>query len=156
MPRKPVLGAVVIATALLMGSPAPVFTGFVIQAAQAKDFYTRKRVNGQWITGKFFYRERERVADATAEIQHPIPPSRPDAAEASDTAETPETPDDYMNRLRVALEAHAKEMLSPLPATPETIVVDGISGIKTTFFSDGSVREELLEPTKTGSVFPAF
>jgi len=61
-----------------------------------------------------------------------------------------------MNRLRVALEAYAKEMLSPLPATPETIVVDGISGIKTTFFSDGSVREELLEPTKTGSVFPAF
>jgi hypothetical protein len=133
-----------------MGSPAPIFTGFVIQAAQAKDYYTRKRVNGQWITGKFFYRERERVADASAEIRSPIPPARPDVAES------PESTDDYMNRLRVALEARAKEMQSLLPAIPETIVIDGISGIKTTFFSDGSVREELLEPTRTGSVYPAY
>jgi hypothetical protein len=146
MLRKPVLGAVVMATAMFVGSPAPIFTGFAIEAAQAKDYYTRKRVNGQWITGKFYYKDRKPTDEAVAASPHPAPPPRPE------TTEPPESPDAYMDRLRVALEVKAKEMLSRQPAIPDTIVIDAAAGIKTTFFSDGTVREEPLEPTRTGSV----
>jgi hypothetical protein len=177
MPRKLVLAAVVFATAFFMGAPAPVFPGISIEAAQAKDFYTRKRINGQWVTGKFYYRNRKPAGDEAAEQDEPpVPPVRPMAAatpeamvsdtktaavpEKSDfsraTAAAPEPAVSYMDRLRVALEARAKEMQPPVPVVPETIVIDSVSGIKTTFFSDGSIREELLEPTKTGSVIPAF
>ncbi|WP_046862653.1 hypothetical protein [Microvirga massiliensis] len=177
MPRKLVLAAIVFATALFMGALAPVFPGISIEAAQAKDFYTRKRANGQWVTGKFYYRDRKSAYDVAGEQDEPpVPPIRPVATAASETmvsdaktaavpekadfyraaAAAPETPVSYMDRLRVALEARARQMQPPVPVIPETIVIDSVSGIKTTFFSDGSIREELLEPTKTGSVIPAF
>jgi hypothetical protein len=177
MPRKLVLAAVVFAIALVMGAPAPVFPGISIEAAQAKDFYTRKRVNGQWVTGKFYYRDRKPADDVAAEQDEPpVPPIRPVTAAVPETmvsdtktaagpekadfyraaAATPETSVSYMDQLRVALEARARQMQPPVPVIPETIVIDSVSGIKTTFFSDGSIREELLEPTKTGSVIPAF
>ena len=171
------MAAVVFATAFFMGAPASVFPGISIEAAQAKDFYTRKRVNGQWVTGKFYYRDRMPADVAAAEPDEPpVPPIRPVAAAAPEamvsdtkaaavpekadfyraTAAAPETAVSYMDRLRVALEARARQMQPPVAVVPETIVIDSVSGIKTTFFSDGSIREELLEPTKTGSVIPAF
>jgi hypothetical protein len=171
------LSAVVVASTMFADAPSPGTVSIGLTSAQAKDYYTRKRVNGRWVVGKF---ARKPALKDSAGVDHPIPPVRPGAIKAAlivaanseiDTTATAiaATPETYLGRLRGALEVRADDLRWSLltapkkpsgkessePPTPDKIVIDLKEGIKTTFYSDGSVREEPIEPTQTGSADPS-
>jgi hypothetical protein len=171
--RKLALGVIVAAAATFADGTSSGTIGVGLSAAQAKDYYTRKRVNGRWVVGKF---ASNIAPKGSANIDHPIPPIRPEAINgALVVAAVPATgptiapdgaaPATYFEQLRGALEVRADDLRwslltgpkkpsrenSSRPPTPDKIVLDLVDGIKTIFYSDGSVREEPIEPTQTGS-----
>ncbi|HEX8164807.1 MAG TPA: hypothetical protein VF601_03355 [Beijerinckiaceae bacterium] len=93
-------------------------------AAEAKDYYTRKRVNGVWITGRF----QKRQAGAAQPSRAAQPPSsspehraaRPPARFPASSLATPAAPDvaamrppagdEGLLKLKAALEARASEL----------------------------------------------
>ena len=117
--------------------------------AHAAEFYTRKRVNGQWITGKFPKNEvdgqlagtrsitRPRVAyarlPAEPEIVQVLPPPRAaefavaPPVEADGSSEIAESAGDRLTRLREALVARAGELAASVPTLPGLAV--GLTGL---------------------------
>jgi len=121
------LGAAVvgaIAFGGFIGAPGDGFPG--VSSAEAKEYYTRKRVNGRWITGRFPKRQFVRRAAKRAVVARvapapPSPPPRPaeisgpprPTRSAALTQPNPEPlapppKDERMLRLRAALQAHAR------------------------------------------------
>ena len=129
--------ALLAASMIVLGpGPAPITGG----VASAKEFFTRKRVNGRWVAGKFAKPEatkarakagrgRRRLASRAAPEPveadpRPMPPTRPAGmgSRASDGAPssrviatasiTPAPAEARMERMRSALEARAKTLAS--------------------------------------------
>jgi hypothetical protein len=99
------LGAAVAAAAFggLLDFPRDGILG--VHSVEAKDYYTRKRVNGRWITGHF--PKRSMTAKAT--------PKRLAARFASTASPSP----DYPRRSRLAAAPRARPVFAPEPASPE-------------------------------------
>ena len=147
MRSRIVLGATAVAVAAFGGF----FEGLPdrtlgVRSAEAKDYYTRKRVNGRWITGRF---PKDSAGNSTG-VKRPspkldvlrfsaTPPADPEprpaqasplarpAPDASSSAPAPEPlapppGSEPLLRLRAALESHARTLATgslPVPATDE-------------------------------------
>ena len=153
-----------------------------ISSADARSYYTRKRVNGVWITG-YFERKRpaqsERkqseasvapvdtpprpstTADLAADDRHPpafqhAPEARRAAITAAFSDPTPHDPG--LIPLRQALEARAKIMATAgaSAASPgravRSMTVDFESRVTSIQFLDGSRAEEPWDPVATGAL----
>ncbi len=147
---------------------------------QAKEYYTRKRVNGVWITGYFERKESRqtgkdqfRPADKSANTpgldtsgasaaEANTPPVQR-AAEARHTAiaaafAEANPPEPGLLPLQRALEERARMMAMAEPDSPiqlravRSITLDFESRTKTSQFVDGSRKEEPFEPAVTGGV----
>lgn len=151
--------AALLAVCTLYGAAEVAFTA----PAQASEYYTRKRVNGVWITGKF--KRKAALASATNSVKTsdpivalpaPVSPVRADApALVNAPSADPPSPDDYMLRLRKGLEARALAMVTgaaPSPRVVAHVVFDYLRRTKITTYSDGVRSEEILDPVTTGSV----
>ena len=142
------LAATVFFVATMGASPSSTDLGLGITAAEAKTVYTRKRVNGRWITGRFVRGGREEtaarktkvsgktkaadkeqasVAEAAPAEPPAIPPPRPSTAPLAvavpsaallPAAVTATSPEERMRQLRQALEAKAKQMAGIEPPAP--------------------------------------
>lgn len=149
--------AVVVSTLAFLASPVEWPDGWDgalgVRPAMAKDaFYTRKRVNGRWVTGRFPYK---RVQTAAAAAAAPVAASA--AAIAAPHVSKPEDPPATGSLVDPAPLAAALP-----PAFPErsaldvrpprglffpereirSIVLDYRTGIRTIFYEDGGVVEE--------------
>ncbi len=118
-----------------------------IASAEAKDYYTKKRVNGQWISGRFpkksfaKVKTTKKTATRTAAVQEPAKPEpAPTPVPVAGPAPMPEPPptpapvaqpaplaplgdDARMKKLQEALKARAQNLLvsnvgEPRPAPP--------------------------------------
>lgn len=176
------------AVTLLPGISSPLQTG---ASAAPREVYTRKRVNGRWITGTFTKsgavkgRARNRLstrsrgrAAANARREAPrqeasrdeadalTPPSRPaDLVPAISTGSIAKAPR-KLERMRPALEAHARLLASqtaaaptapptapaePSPAAvpaPRSVTFDFDRGVKTVVFGDGVAMSEPFDPNR--------
>jgi hypothetical protein len=156
--------------------PAAPIAGPAIGSAQAKEFYTRKRVNGVWIKGHFKRKqparqavaqkgdradkavqaERAKVAYLDPRVDRAPPFQRAAEARAL-AAATLYVEDGSLVPLRRALEAKAKAMsAAAMPAAPrtvKTVTFDFATGLRTSIYDDGSVQEEPFDLT-TGSISP--
>jgi hypothetical protein len=139
--------------------------------ADAKDFYTKKRVNGRWISGRFPKRSAARAgtpdhdttasrvpgsnrATVTARVATAGAPTSPMAAAApvaAGAAAASSSEVERLDKLRQALQARVNALTtgsvvphgSPRPAPePHSVSLDFQSGIKTTLFSDGMIVRE--------------
>ena len=146
-------------------------------SAQAGEFYTRKRVNGVWITGRF---ERKRPAKTNAtqdETSPDVAIAKPDVAasyldavedypppfqraldaqRAAIVAEPTPLPlnDGRLVPLQRALEAKAKAMaggMQPAVRSVRVVTFDLDRGLRTNIYNDGSVVEEAFD-IPTGSI----
>lgn len=62
----------VLGLGVLLGTPGEMRDpGFGISSAEAREYYTRKRINGEWVTGRWRYQNPQRAAKI------PLPPKRP-------------------------------------------------------------------------------
>lgn len=122
-----------------------------ISSAEAKPYYTRKRVNGEWITGRFAKRHapakrkmagrpaRARSVTSTAALGRPLPSEDAPTPEprpgnsnpalvvaASETASTasppPLTSDERLLKLQEALQARANSLTTGGTGTPAPAV----------------------------------
>jgi hypothetical protein len=159
---SPVRGAAV-AAAMLGGffGAAVIDSGVPgIASAEAKDYYTKKRVNGQWITGRFpkksFAKSKPatRTAAKTAPVQDtakpepvsapvavvtPVQPPEPPAAQVPIPQPAPLAPlgdDARMKKLQEALKARAQNLLVSNAAEPRP------------------AREDPAHPMSTASISP--
>lgn len=167
MERRPTLPAVLAIAAVT--SLSVLTFGLAPAPAAEKQFYTRKKVHGRWITGRFRVETGRRFASVqpTAELPSgPVPPARPSEA-ASPAGRDPErelsTASIAMNQdgaartelLRAALEMRARSLADapvdlPEPAppppllrlTPSVVTFDYRAGTRTTRFEDGAVVSE--------------
>jgi hypothetical protein len=160
MSRRSLLAAVLCVSASVVGAPDLGLGLLGPDAAAARDTYSRKRVNGRWITGTFLYRQRspvpqQRVAEADGAVV--------DAGRVPAAAEEPAATGslgDYAILLQRGLIDRQSSFFDRTPAffTPtraiRSVVIDYQSGIKTTFYVDGGVSEQPLvgEPTLAGSL----
>jgi hypothetical protein len=136
------LGAAAVAVAAFGGllEPSP-DRSLGVRSAQAKDYYTRKRVNGRWITGRFPKNSagvkrppKPEVLRFSAAPQPDSPPRSAEtpvparqASEAFSPAAGPEPlapppGNGPLLRLRAALESYARTLATgilPVPATDE-------------------------------------
>jgi hypothetical protein len=141
-------------------------------AADAKEYYTKKRVNGRWINGRFPKRSAARTsrpeedtggaprvpASRTATVParaapagastSPISATAPVAAGAAAAAGSD---GERLDKLRQALQARVNALTTGSVAPPEaprpgpephSVSLDFQSGIKTTLFSDGTMVRE--------------
>lgn len=176
MARHFILGFVVLATATLTGAPAPVSGGFGIEKAQARDTYSRKRINGRWVTGTFHYKHRSAGAatdQKTAEAK-PAPAAVGTQVAAAggagvvttgaaSPAQEPSATGSLSDYSRW-LQREPGAPVSSLGETPQaffaptreikSVVIDYQSGIKTVFYADGGVWEQpvVAEPVMAGSI----
>lgn len=165
MARKLLLGSVVLAAAAFFGGPVPGFGGFGVEEAKARDTYTRKRVNGRWITGTFAYK-RSAGAQRLTQVAGAVPVSdgsSPPVSERPSAADEPAATGS-LSDYAVWLQRSAAERRPPLGEAPQaffapsreikSVVIDYQSGIKTIFYADGGVWEQpvLAEPIATGTI----
>jgi hypothetical protein len=168
---KTLVKATLAGLVLAVGMPTAVPS---MSSADAKEFYTRKRVNGVWIKGHF-RRKKPRTAAAAQGGSPTLPkkaaavpvavaylgsvddlsPAFQRAAEARQQAmgfdPASSLPDvDRLIPLRRALEAKARAMAAPaLPVSPRirTVTFDFEVGVRTVTYDDGSIREEPFDLT---------
>lgn len=152
--------------AILGACPNDHFPGpFGIGPAEAKNYYTRKRVNGRWITGRFPKRSTNvakvpaRTAPTAVAQSAPAPP--PPAARPPQNPPVPVNSTlQERNRLmplQRALEERARSMALREPwVTPNirSVTYDFDQGRKTIIFLNGTVTEEPLDPIATGQIDP--
>lgn len=147
-------------------------------SAEARDFYTRKRVNGVWITGRFEWKRPARTetdeaapgdrssGSSTAtgiatDRDHPPPLQRAFEARRAAIASVlsdpiPQTSD--LLPLRRALESRARTMAAAPGAGSmqvrgvRSMTLDFENRIRTIQFVDGSLAEEPLDPIATGGL----
>jgi hypothetical protein len=142
------------------GDPFPALVG--IGSAEAKDYYTRKRVNGRWVTGRFPKRSTE-AAKAPADTPRtgmaesapaPLPAAAALPQEAPAPAGAPSLQDETrLLPLQRALEQRARSMATSEPRIGpniKSVTYDFDKGRKTITFLDGTVTEEPLDPVATG------
>ena len=168
MARKLLLCSAALAAVAFCGGPAPGF-GFGIEAAQARDTYTRKRVNGRWITGTFAYKRSGRSAgeQQLTQVAAAVPVSdgsSPPVAERSSGVEEPAATGSLGDYAVWLQRSAAERKPIPLGEAPQaffaptreikSVVIDYQSGIKTIFYVDGGVWEQpvLAEPIATGTI----
>ena len=151
-----------------------------INSAEARDYYTRKRVNGVWITGHF---QRKRAlqpeklqsdASAAPENSGPQPSTtgalateedRPPPFERAVATRNaiivpefhdPSPAEPHLLPLRRALEARAKIMAAPGASDAisdraiRVMTLDYERRIRTILFVDGTRAEEPFDPAATG------
>lgn len=131
MPRKASLLAVALFGTVAGWPLGPTALGITEAAAGT---YTRKRVNGRWITGRFTDASvRQRYASLPPEpVERPLPPPRPgDRRSQADrviaTASlTPAPAEGRLETMRPALEAKARALAGdalalPLPEPPPAL-----------------------------------
>lgn len=142
MRRKIVWGAGVFAAFAFGGcldSPKSGFTFIGVSSVEAKPFYTRKRVNGRWITGHFPKRtatsanvSRKRVAEPTpaprpaakiATVPAPIMASAAAVAAASRARSEPPAPPGPPVPAPAPVSRAEPVPQAPAPAPPATLVV---------------------------------
>lgn len=123
-------------TAMVVGTLA-VSSG--IQSAEAKDYYTRKRVNGKWVTGKFPKRQSAKQEEAAS----------PKAEETAPVAIKVEGQDEPISNpiLLAALQKKAAYLAAGGVIGAASITYDYDQGIKTTFYKDGSIVEDAIDET---------
>jgi hypothetical protein len=163
----------IVLTGTLLLSEAAVESS--INPADAREYYTRKRVNGVWITGHF-ERKRSMRSPLLADAAEPSPePTSASDATADDRppfqrafearrvafgAEfvDPKPPDPGLFPLKRALEARAKIMATPATesvsqARPvKSVTFDFESRTRIVQFVDGSRSEEPFDPRATGAL----
>jgi hypothetical protein len=143
--------------------------------AQAGQFYTRKRVNGVWMTGKFKRRggapegivKAKRIPTTIATSSPPETAAAPEAKVVNSPQNPEVSPekspepgraqaDDYMIRLQRGLEARARAMTNAAPPLGARTVVnvnfDFVRRSKTTNYGDGTSIVEPLDLAATGAV----
>jgi hypothetical protein len=141
----------------ILGIPeiGPGFLG-VTSAEADGQFYTRKRINGRWVTGKWprgsdqrkgasslTTRSAAQVVTREAIVQKAAAVIPAPAAMPPKQAETPPSHD----LLQKSVEARAKQMAAALgSATPRSVTFDFETGVKTVVFSHGVVKEEPFDP----------
>ena len=173
MSRRLLLGSVVAIMAVFAGQPAREFLPLGLAKAEARDTYTRKRVNGRWITGVFHKQHAATTpavakavpaAAATAAIASPAapPPAAPVEARQAPAAEPAAT--GSLTDYALWLQRSAPERQPGLGDAPQaffaplreirSVVIDYQSGIRTTFYIDGGVTEQPLvgEPIVARSI----
>jgi pyruvate/2-oxoglutarate dehydrogenase complex dihydrolipoamide acyltransferase (E2) component len=141
-----------------------------VGTADAKEYYTRKRVNGRWITGRFPKRSAEKPKIATSQApteaaeEAPSPaPAKPAPATAAPAPASPLPPtvvtaqsqDSRLAPLQKALEQRARSMAThETGATSKvrTVTYDFDKGRKTIIYLDGTITEEPLDPSATGQI----
>jgi hypothetical protein len=153
---------------------SPTLSAFVsgIGTAQAKDFYTRKRVHGRWVSGRFPKRHAQALGRRHAGWTAPalqrvaaLPPQLPrgEREVRSEQGEALAPREERLVKLQRALEARAKaiatasaaEVTSSLRAIemptsrarpePRSVSFDFEAGLKTTTFSSGAVVRESFD-----------
>ena len=142
------------------------------QSAEARDYYTRKRVNGVWTTGHF--RRKPSVRTVTKQSQAVTPAhrsagastptglvadqNREDRNAANALSFDPPPPETGLVPLRRALEERAKIMATAAtsvvvpPRTIKSMTLDFESRVRVIQFADGSRSEEPLDPSETGAL----
>jgi hypothetical protein len=122
------------------GSSALDSGGLGLTSAEAKEYYTKKRVNGRWIAGRFPKKsavKARRMAKAAPKAapampapapEAPMPPARPGdvgptaspiaATSVKATPAAPPADDDHMRKLQEALQARAPSLLVTSVAEP--------------------------------------
>ena len=164
-----------ILAALAYGSclTSPTLSAFVpgIGTAQAKEFYTRKRVNGRWVNGRFPKKHAQASRRRHAGWAAPEPqqvaslPPQPPRAEREARSEPRQRDasgpgEERLVKLQHALEARAQAIATaaaaevtsslrpiqtsvpPARSEPRLVSFDFESGLKTTTFSSGAVVRE--------------
>ena len=169
MRAKICIHAAFVAALLGTGPSDPFAALFGIGPAQAKDYYTRKRVNGRWITGRFPKRSTG-IAKAPADtakapadtaqaavaeaVQAPLPAAATRPQDVSTPAGAPSLQEqDRLLPLQKALERRARSMAAREPRVGpdiKSVTYDFDKGRKTITFLDGTVTEEPLDPVATG------
>jgi hypothetical protein len=158
MQAKSCIPAAVVAIAVLAGS-VELGNGWSIAGpAQAKDFYTRKRINGVWVRGHF--PRREAAAGKAKPREAAIVPA---VVKVPDRSAPPVAfaigQNDYMQRLQRALEARAKNMTTdgaPVPVPKvKRVSYDFETMLKTTVYVDGSSLEKPFDAEATGQIATA-
>jgi hypothetical protein len=166
---KTLVKATLAGLALVVGMPTAVPH---IASAQAREFYTRKRVNGVWIKGHF--RRQKPSNGVAAQGASPTTPKKEAAVAVAYLGSVEDLPPAFQRAaqarhqaiafdptlslsdvgrlipLRQALEAKAREMVgTALPVAPrvKAITFDFESGMRTSIYEDGSVREEPFDLT---------
>jgi hypothetical protein len=156
---------------------SPTLSAFVpgIGAAQAKGFYTRKRVNGRWVNGRFPKKHAQASGRRHAGWSAPepqqvasLPPQPPrverDTRSESRQASVTAPREERLVKLQQALEVRAQAIATaaaaevtsslrpiqtqmPTAARPEPrwVSFDFESGLKTTTFSSGAVVRESFD-----------
>lgn len=161
--------------AACIGGPGALSPALGVGPANAKAFYTRKRVNGQWIEGRFpkagasrnASRSRGRAVARAAVPALPLPPRperKPDSQPAA--AVTASLGDDRLSKLHSALQAKAQAIAAapaeatrslaiPSAATPLSVTFDFESGMKITRYGgDVLVREPFDAPAMRALASP--
>jgi hypothetical protein len=169
MLAKNILRAVLVTAIVSGGWVLPLPAPLGIAPAAAKEYYTRKRVNGRWVTGRFPKRGAETARSTsararTAAVQAddvPVPPPavRPLQAAAPAAAALvpgePQAGEQHLVPLKQALEQRARSMVAqdaaPAPNV-RSVTYDFAQGVKTVIYLDGTVSEEQLDPATTGRV----
>jgi len=146
-----------------------------INPADAREYYTRKRVNGVWITGHFERKRSIQSPPSAAAAETSPGPSSPtvqtdgdrppfqrasEARRATFVAEfaDPKSPDPGLFPLKRALEARAKIMATPTTGSVSqarpmrSVTFDFESRTRIIQFVDGSRSEEPLDPGATGGL----
>jgi hypothetical protein len=136
------LGATAVAVAALGGffDSLPDRT-FGVRSAEARDYYTRKRVNGRWVTGRFpknsagvrrpppkpdVLRFSAAAPPPTQPSSSPAPAPASPAPDAPFSASAPEPlapppGNEPLLRLRAALESHARTLATGSLAAPSAV-----------------------------------
>jgi hypothetical protein len=173
--RRNILLQVGLVAAIAAGLRVDAADGLLLTGAgpaDAKDYYTKKRVNGRWINGRFPKRSAARTsrpeqdtggaprvpASRTATVPaHATPagasgsPTSLTAPVAAGAAAPAASDSERLDKLRHALQARVNALTTGSVAPPETprpglephsVSLDFQSGIKTTLFSDGTTVRE--------------
>ena len=139
--------------ALMLGLPSP--TAFIagIGSADAGEYYTRKRVNGKWITGRF-----RRKADVRTDSMRPGDEAKDSIQITSALPALPLDENDPLLPLRRGLEARARalalEVQAQQPRTVKLVTVDFENRVKIIVFSDGTREQEFLDQSARATGIP--
>lgn len=153
-------------------------------SAEERQFYTRKKVNGRWVTGHFPVETGRQFASLppAVELPHgPVPPARPfdqspsaggperDLSTASISAIQDGPARTELLRAALAARAHAlaasddATLQVPAPApppplvrlTPSVVTLDYRAGTRTTLFEDGAVVSERFDASAGPPALPS-
>ena len=140
--------------AAVVGLTTPLPSAGGISSAEAGEFYSRKRVNGKWITGHF--RRKAVVPTTPAELTTDAAAGASSEVESTSAfRDVPTSDDDRLLPLRRGLTARAAMMAAALepgavpPRIIRSLTIDYESHLKIIVFLDGS---RPLERTVIGSV----